>query len=345
MKRIILLALSFLLSFSLAFSLAACGRDYDEDREDSEDREDGEDSEDSEEVGDTPIYTREDDIIYFGSYPQIEVTDSTTKTALSAKIEGLPTSSNSNGWTSYGYYSSGNVSNYMWYIDVEDGTEEYRGVYFTSYRSYGLGFPSSSEYTYQHDNRYYTGTVYWFKYEPIAWRILSESDGTALILCDMIIDAQEYDYENGSYDNNYANSTIRAWLNETFYNTAFSKLQKEIILTTTVDNSVSSTGYSSNPYACEDTSDKIFLLSYKEVTNSAYGFSSSFSTYDEARQKKNTDYAKAQGVWSAAYGCWLLRSPRNSNSLSARIVIGSYVNYDYVYNSYYGVVPALQIRL
>ncbi len=307
-------------------------------------------------------YTREGKTIYFGSYPQTEVLDSSLKSTLTARAGTLPTSSASGAWTSYGYYISGSVENFMWYIDITEGGEKYRGVYFTSYRPYYTTTSSSTGNTYQDDNGYTTGNVYWFKWEPISWTILSEntSNGTALILCDMIIDSQEY-YINTSnraidgktvYANNYAHSTIRKWLNETFYNTAFSELQKEIILTTTVDNSVASTGYNSNQYACENTNDKIFLLSAQEGTNTAYGFASSTSTFDTARRKKTTDYAQSQGAYTstnssyAGNGWWWLRSPNCDYSSMARVVCyDGYVSSDYVRNSSRGVVPALQIRL
>jgi hypothetical protein len=289
---------------------------------------------------------------------------------LNSKAGTLPTSSNSQAWTSYGYYIESSVKNFMWYIDVEQGGEKYRGVYFTSYRPNSATL--SSSYTYQDDNGYTTSTVYWFKYEPISWTILSEdiANGTALILCDMIIDSQAYkdvynydsntgEYYNtstgvpsGTYANNYAESTIRKWLNETFYNTAFSELQKQIILTTTVDNSVASTRYSSNKYACKNTQDKIFLLSAQEVTNTEYGFASSTSTYDTARRKKTTDYAQAQGAYTststdyAGNGWWWLRSPGSDYSDGARDVsYDGYLSSNDVYGTNGGVVPALQIRL
>ena len=124
-----------------------------------------------------------------------------------------------------------------------------------------------------------------------------------------------------------------------------------------MDNSVYSTGYSSNPYACENTNDKIFLLSYREVTNSAYGFASNSSTYDTARRMQTSDYSRASGVWMYyGNGCWWLRSPNNSSSYDARI--GSYGGFvsegsndgsadsdHYIKNSIDGVVPALRIRL
>lgn len=309
-----------------------------------------------------PAYIRDGDKITFGSYPQSEVTDSSLISTLNSKAGTLPTSSDSQAWTSYGYYISGNVSNFMWYIDVEQGGEKYRGVYFTFYRPYYTTTTSSN--TYQDNNGYTTSTVYWFKYEPISWTILSENttDGTALILCDMIIDSQEYYITDSGtrtidgktvYPNNYAHSTIRKWLNETFYNTAFSELQQQIILTTTVDNSAASTGYSSNSYACENTQDKIFLLSAQEVRNTAYGFASSTSTNDTARIKKTTDYAQAQGAYTststdyAGNGRWWLRSPNYYNSNAARDVnFDGYVNRsDRANDTSYGVVPALWIQL
>lgn len=310
--------------------------------------------------------------LYFGSYPQTQVTNSTTKSALSSMAGTLPTSSNSQKWTSYGYYINGSVSNFMWYIDLSYNGEKYRGVYFTSYRPCYTTNSSSTSNSNQDDNGYNTSTVYWFKYEPIKWRILSEANGEALILCEMIIDSQEY-YPSSStstfshnggtgYANNYALSNIRKWLNDTFYNTAFNDMQKALVQVTTVDNSARSTNPNNNTtafnsgnntYACANTKDKVFLLSEKEVTNSAYGFNSDYSNYDTARRKKNTDYAKCQGAWTSTdssylgNGFWWLRSPGYSNSNYAWYVDpnGYAGNYDSVYDSDYGVVPALKIKL
>lgn len=284
-------------------------------------------------------YTRVDeDTILFGTYPQTEVTNSTLKSTLNSLAGRKPTSSNSYNWTSYGYYVSGSVSNYMWYIDIENDGEKYRGVYFTSNRLNHCSNQNISPSSPQKDNGYTTGIRYWFKYEPISWTILNESDGTAFILCDMIIDSQQFDY----LTNDYAESTIRKWLNETFYETAFDELQREIIITTTVDNSTESTGYINNPYVCEDTQDKVFLLSRHE----AYKYVNSTT-----RQKKTTDYAKSQGVisWTSyGNGSWWLRSPGNSDRYSAiDIDYGGQISNFYcdVYYTYMGVVPALNIQL
>ena len=298
------------------------------------------------------VYGREGGSIYFGIYPQSEVTDGTLKSTLTGSAGALPTSSNSGNWTSYGYYISGSVS-YMWYIDKEYEGEKYRGVYFTSYRPDYTTSSSSSSHSNQDNNGYSTGTVYWFKYEPIKWRILSESGGKALILAELILDSQEFypstyiHTENGKtiYANNWEYSTIRKWLNETFYNVAFNDLQKALIVATELDNKTTAYDGSSNSYAtCQNnTTDKVFLLSYKDIL--------SFS--DTARIKQTSDYAQVQGAYtstSSSYlgnGNWWLRSPNDDYSYNA-----SYVNYygsdGYFYKvccTDYGVVPALTIML
>ena len=305
-------------------------------------------------------YTREGKKITFGSYPQTKVTDETLLATLNSQIGALPTSHNSQSWTSYGYYVGGEEKNFMWYIDITVGNDKYRGVYFTSYRSVSAynGYESR-----QHANGYIKNEVYWFKYEPISWTILSENTDkkTVFILCDMIIDSQayqnEYEYDSdlrecvntsenvpeGTYANNYEYSTIRKWLNETFYNTAFDALQKAMIVTTTVDNSTASTLDSTNKYTCNDTKDNIFLLSYKEVDNESYGFVKTAGSIPiSLSQKTPTDYAKSQDGDTL----WRLRFTDENGSFSCCISdIGKmYGGYVELYNPC-GIVPALCVGI
>lgn len=57
-------------------------------------------------------------------------------------------------------------------------------------------------------------------------------------------------------------SDLRKWLNEDFYNTAFSEEEKKSIVTTVV--STPSTGDYTN--SCPDTEDRVFVLSGKELS-------------------------------------------------------------------------------
>lgn len=216
-------------------------------------------------------------------------------------------------------------------------------------------------YTFSDGSAVTSRNTYYFKVEPIRWRILSESDGSAFILADGIIANYYYHHTDSSttiegetvYANNYKHSDIRAWLNGEFLNAAFGEIAQSLIETTEVDNSVYSTGYSSNPYACKNTLDKVFLLSYREAVNSEYGFSSDRG-YDAARRMTVSDYARSTGAYmdtsSSYFGCgiWWLRSPRSSESdLASNVYNHGMLDHLYssVSNDNLGVVPALNITL
>ena len=231
-----------------------------------------------------------------------------------------------------------------------------------------------SDYTYINGNTISEGTTYYFKVEPIKWRVLYQDNNEYTLLCEMLLDNTNYYHtynENRTinnetiYPNNYKYSNIRAWLNGYdgstynvdnysgigFYYIAFTEEEKTLIKTTLVDNSVESTGYESNQYACENTSDKVYLLSYKDVTNTLYGFDTTWDTLT-SRQAIESDYARAKNCYmsTTSYygkGLWWLRSPSYSNSNYARRVSldGSVsINYN-VYYSTVAVRPAMKIIL
>jgi len=180
------------------------------------------------------------------------------------------------------------------------------------------------------------------------------------LLSEYIIDKQVF-YTSGGhrtiggqiiYANNYEHSTIREWLNNAFYNKAFSSPEKGSILTTLVDNSASTTAWPYNSYFSNNTMDKVYLLSYQESISSTYGFSDEYST-SSTRTAVTTDYARATGAFMSTRttgyygnGIWWLRSPNNNNSNNAHSVLydGFMFNYHYdVYNSYIGARPAIKI--
>lgn len=292
------------------------------------------------------------DIIEFGSYPQSKVTDSSLVSALNKA---------SKKWVSYGYYSgdgsygSMKPGNWMEYADFTYNGTKYRAVTFFQYRPYWTIDASSSGNSYQDDNGYTTNNVYYFKYEPLKWRVLDPSTG--LVLCESVIDSRAYsntiysdnsscwnDAEHTHYANDYTTSSIRAWLNDDFYNTAFSPSQKASILTSKLDNKASCIDCSE--YDSKTTYDKVFLLSWSEMQNTAYGFSATQS-FVSARQAKGTDYAKCQGLWvyqvdECSNQC--LRSAGDHSFWVCTVGTGGdlYVSGD-VYEASSGVRPALKI--
>ena len=309
------------------------------------------------------------DIVTFGSYPQSRVTDKATVSALKALAPEW------SDWNSYGYYS-GNVTangtmepgDWMRYIDISYEGNMYRGVEFHYSRpNYTEGTAASS---YQDDNGYSTYTDYWFKYEPIEWRILDPKTG--FVLAEKILDSQAYNntlYKNINVDNDiydyfndlsytvYANdyeaSSIRNWLNNDFYNTAFSSTEKDEIFITHLNNDSyytlegASNGYPG--FDSNDTNDKVFLLSYGEINNDAYVLNSK-----AARKTTGSDYAKCQGLLAKEQDlyqkdlapCWILRTPGSESSNSCYVsVVGAPSAVSPVYSTDTGVRPALRLNL
>ena len=300
-------------------------------------------------------------IINFGSYPQSKVTDSATISALDSVIKN---------WKSYNYYSGtgdswdGNMtsSDYMEYADFLYGGEKYRAVTFSEYRPFITGY-TLSDRTFQDDNGYYPGNTYYFKYEPLRWRVFDASTG--LVVCDSAIDSQTYnnyvlsddgyyfwgDSDKMHYASNWEYSSLRSWLNNEFYNTAFSEMQQDRIKKLTRENkSTYDSKYDSNP-----TSDKITLLSYDDVLNKNYGFNPSSSVNDTAKKRKGTDYAECQGLWVSTRSSytsysgnswWWLRSPYESLNASGVGNDGGAINYYCnVSHTSNGVVPALNLSV
>jgi hypothetical protein len=204
----------------------------------------------------------------------------------------------------------------------------------------------SSGYKFSSGAEVKDGETYYFKVEPIKWMVISEANGVATLLCDSAIAAMQCDADS----NIYKDSDVRGWLGNKFFNSAFSATQKSLIEETTVDNSADSTGIASNPYACENTKEKVFLLSYKESLNSAYGFNTANTNADKARQKQVTDYAKATGAYASENGnaIWWLRSPsdnRKFNEKNSRAVSEDGTVIDlYSLVNYACVVPALKLK-
>ncbi len=283
------------------------------------------------EVAEAEIYTVDGvQYVKYGKYPQTHVGDETLIQALNALTEP----------NALGYY--------------EYEGKEYAKITATPANSgtYTDKYGETHHYVYSDGAKVVFQTTEWFLVEPIVWRILSSADGSYQLLANCLLDISCY-YEstyvrrgeNGEdiYPNNYKESTIRAYLNGTFLDTAFNEAQKNAILITTVDNSASSTYSSSNPYACENTEDKIYLLSYKEA------FGSSYFSGNASRIATATDYAVARGLStndSAGYaGSWWLRSPGDLGDSFARCVGSGGSYYDCSVDRVFGVRPALWLNL
>lgn len=146
-------------------------------------------------------------------------------------------------------------------------------------------------------------TFRYFRWDKIQWRVLWNDGNTLFVISDKGLDCKEYN--NTDEVVTWEHSSLREWLANNFYNMAFSSREQEAILTHEVEN---------------NTSDKIYLPSVKELRTSVYGFWDEKVYWEHKidkkinRRMKPTSYAEACGVWVC--GCtkeiWYKIRPDNS---------------------------------
>ena len=284
------------------------------------------------------------DCVYFGSYPQSEVTskDGSIYNALK----------NATGWDENN--------------DIMIGETKYRRLKGED----ATCAISGDEEHYDWKDNY--KTYHYFKYELIKWRVLNRNGNDALLLADIALDDQEYN--TNDEDVTWESSSMRSWLNgygasvnqpktdysrKNFINSAFTSTQRSAIKTTNV---VNNNNIAYGTAGGNNTSDKVFLLSESEVYNTAtatgYGFVKGSETNDEARRSRCSTYAYAMGTWrnhdtDAEYTkyngniWWWLRSPGDVSDFAAGVDgsgwVGRYGSY-VIYGSG-GVRPALHLNL
>jgi hypothetical protein len=155
--------------------------------------------------------------------------------------------------------------------------------------------------------------------QPILWRVLDQEGNKRLLLTQDIIVHQPY---NKEYDNTYWQTcSLRRWLNQTFFQNAFSFKERTRILNSRLENPANPRY--STPGGSE-TVDKLFPLSFYELIK--------YLPHDEDR---------ALGDW------WWTRTP-GMNILSAVSVYENGSIYDTGINIHFadgGVRPAMWILL
>ena len=152
--------------------------------------------------------------------------------------------------------------------------------------------------------------------EDITWQVLAVENGRALLISKYALDAKPY-HEKWARTT-WENCTLRKWLNNGFYASAFNSAEQQQILTVNNKNP-------DNPVSRikggNDTMDQIFLLSFDEIDR--------YFDSDEARQCQGTDYAKANGSYLNEYegnSWWWLRSRGSSSKTAAPVLFSGYVS-------------------
>lgn len=185
--------------------------------------------------------------------------------------------------------------------------------------------------TYEQDSKTDNGA------EDIEWLVLAKEDDRVLVISKYALDCVAYNSEFAS--SSWETCTLRTWLNEEFYGSAFSDIEMQIIATTTVSADKNPT-FSTDPG--KDTQDPIFLLSVSEAEQ--YGTDRALMQCEptEYALRKNIDYELETG-----YCKWWLRSPGLSPSDATAVGPRGYIygQGNYVFFKFYGVRPAMWIDL
>ncbi|MCQ2521948.1 MAG: tetratricopeptide repeat protein [Lachnospiraceae bacterium] len=187
---------------------------------------------------------------------------------------------------------------------------------------------------------------------PIEWIVLVKDEGSVTLLSKYVLDTIPYDQKWKPIT--WEKSEIREWLNNDFYNTAFTEIEKAHVQTTTCVNGDNTFHGAAGG---NTTQDKVFLLSIEEIEQYFGVKMEDYSGYDKFGEHDWASYGAfcnersgglivaenpaAGGVW-----CWWLRTPGVDNYFAASVhddggvdVFGDNVH------DYGGVRPVIRIGL
>ena len=216
--------------------------------------------------------------IYFGAYPQSEVTDKETK-------EKIDDALNSEGKTKGDVWVDG-----IKYRKIDEN-DVLNSKYFTSDTPF----------------RYY-------RWERIKWRVLKISGKNALLVSDKAIDTVRFNEEAESVT--WKDSTVRSWLNgynqtenavgldysnSNFLQDAFSDKEIEKIKERNIEDDEYSYDYDVSKYTTKvigTVSDKVSILSRNELLNEEWGFCSNLYNKSSSRWMTGSAYALSRGCIS-----------------------------------------------
>lgn len=205
--------------------------------------------------------------------------------------------------------------------------------------------------------------------EPIEWVILDENENGTLLLSRYLLDCVQYNNERA--DVTWETCSLRSWMNNDFYNTAFSDEEK---LSINAVNLVNEDNPCWDIEGGNDTSDRIFALSVSEIVK-YFSFNNwrddNWVGHSEALITPATEYAQnlrpgvyiytmsqegydkqyshlnySENCMNITGGEWWLRSPGNYSSYACVVTVTGDAGWGCrtsVSDRNYGVRPALYI--
>ena len=144
----------------------------------------------------------------------------------------------------------------------------------------------------------------------IDWLILEENEQGMLLLSTWVLEGRQFNVKNTTI--NWENCTLRKWLNDEFYNSAFSAEEKQRVLMSAVENP-ESPKRDAKPGSI--TNDHVFLLSYPEAKKYFY-----LAREIQARHAPYLSRKDLQNVEERRANCaWWLRTPGYSGKTATAV--------------------------
>ena len=148
--------------------------------------------------------------------------------------------------------------------------------------------------------------------EPIEWLVIEEKGSKILLLSKKCLDTVTYNEE--FKDVTWEVCTLRTWLNDDFYNTAFNDFEKSFINTTKLYNKKNLSYYGTT--GGNSTKDNVFILSFYEADF--------YLAKSGNLSAQSTPYAISQGAYrnaSSLKSWWWYRTPGYANNYTAHAPI------------------------
>ncbi|MDD4839751.1 MAG: DUF6273 domain-containing protein [Clostridia bacterium] len=255
----------------------------------------------------------------FGRYPQSVLSDENMISMLDEKMSAGSFVRNEQGWFKFGniMYAAIPANPYDMSVKFDNGEPIQRSKF------------------------------YYFRVEPILWRVLEVRDDEAVLLADKILANKDFnaDKRTGKWNDSY----IRDWLNTRFFARAFTLDEQKWLKHARLDNMTTSHKLTKE-YCGENTEDTVFLLSHAEAVKRAMGFSIVSEKKDVERRAFPSDYAKAFGAMSsqeedyAGHTNWWLRSPGTTERSASAVEPTGKINLLYGVTQKMGIRAAIRIR-
>ena len=139
-----------------------------------------------------------------------------------------------------------------------------------------------------------------YRNKEIEWLILDENENGMLLLSRKALEGRQYHVKNTEIC--WEDCSLRKWMNNEFYNEAFSAEEKKRVLLTSIDNF---DGPTREAKAVNSTEDYVFLLSYQEAKRYFYFSKELLTEYEDYLTEDDILNTSDKG----RYCHWWLRTP------------------------------------